>query len=327
MFFEIVATFSHGDYMLCRLFIILCSCFSMPLSAKLEDHFKTAPHKEGNHQIRNVDFIYMINLDKRPEKFAASLQQLQTYGIEPYRFSAVNGWELSLEDINDVGVVYKQGMTTDLKGTYYPLNGDGQPIHEIMSVPGRTYFCHCMSRGAIGCALSHLSVLKDAFDSGYKTVWIMEDDILIVKNPREVSNLIDLLDKQVGKSGWDMLFTDQDTIDNVTGQYIPCFSYARRPNFTPNDPGRISSRTDVGKEFRRIGARYGMYSFIIRRSGMQKILTFISQHKIFLPIDMEFYFPDHMRIYTVRKDVVSTQRFAPSDNGGPNYETKKGDLP
>ncbi|MFI5334690.1 MAG: hypothetical protein ACHQT8_05960 [Chlamydiales bacterium] len=31
--------------------------------------------------------------------------------------------------------------------------------------------------------LSHLSILQDAFDSGYETIWVMEDDIEVVRNP------------------------------------------------------------------------------------------------------------------------------------------------
>ena len=291
------------------------------LFAKVEDHFKKALSKDGNHQIRNIDFIYMINLDERPEKFASSLRQLQPYGITPYRFSAVNGWKLTLEDINDVGVLYKEGMRTDLMGTYYPLSGEG-PLHEKMGVPGRTYFCHCMSRGAIGIVLSHLSILQDAVDSEYKTIWVMEDDVSMIQDPRTLSSLIDSLDKQVGKEKWDILFTDQDTINNETGRYVPCLGYAERLNFTPERPERFARREDVGKDFRKVGARYGMYSYIIRRSGMKKILRFIKEHHIFLPIDMDFYLPSHVRIYTVQNDVVSTQRFAPSDNGHPGYEKK-----
>ena len=306
-------------YALCCIVVSLGAFCPGRLFAKLEDHFKTAPNKGKNHRIRNVDFIYMINLDERPEKFASSLNQLQPYGITPYRFSAVNGWKLTLEDINSVGVVYKEGMRTDLMGTYYPLTGEG-PLHEKMNVPGRTYFCHCMSRGAIGIVLSHLSIFQDALDSGYKTIWVMEDDVLAVQDPRMLSDLIEGLDKEVGKDRWDMLFTDQDTISNATGQYIPCSGHAERLNFTPDKPDRFSKRTDAGNDFRRIGARYGMYSYIIRRSGMKKILTFIKKHNIFLPIDMDFFFPSNLRIYTVRKDVISTQRSAPSDNGSPSYQ-------
>ena len=116
---------------------------SISLSAKIEHHLKAATNKGIHHRIRNVDFIYMINLDKRPEKFESSLKQLLPYGINPYRFSAVNGWELSLADINDVGLKFTSNMTKDLMGTYYPLDGTG-PCHEIMATEGRTYFCHCI---------------------------------------------------------------------------------------------------------------------------------------------------------------------------------------
>ena len=309
--------------MFSRIFFLLCVLFSVPLPAKLEDHLKKAFHKGKNHQIQNVDFIYMINLDERPEKFAASAQQLQPYGIHPYRFSAVNGWKISLEDVNDVGVKYKPGMRANLMGTYYPLTGEG-PKHEIMSVPGRTYFCHCMSRGAIGCVLSHASVLQDALKSRYKTVWIMEDDISVVRDPRVLSSLITELDRKVGKKNWDILFTDRDTISNATGKHVPCHGggYVLSPDFTPDDTQRFSVRTRVSANLRRIGARFGAYSYIIRQSGMKKILHFIKEHHIFIPFDLAFYQPSHIKIYTVLKDVVSTRRFAPSDNGGPTYQNK-----
>ena len=306
--------------MLLRILLVVCALSASPLSAKLEDHFKKITCCRKNHRIRNVDFIYMINLDKRPEKFASCKKLLQPYGIHPYRFSAVNGWELTLADINDVGLKYAAGMRTDIKGTYYPLDGTG-PCHEKMTVPGRTYFSHCLSRGAIGCALSHMSILHDALKKGYKTIWIMEDDIAVVQDPRKVSGLIKALDKQVDKK-WDILFTDPDTINNATGQYIPCSSYAEHPDFSPSRPSRFAKRTDISTQFRRIGARYGAYSYIVRRSGIKKIHRFIMQHKIFLPFDMEFYLPANMRIYTVRDAVVSTQRYALSDNGSANY--KKG---
>jgi GR25 family glycosyltransferase involved in LPS biosynthesis len=304
-----------------RLLVLICAFCSSGLFANLENHLKTPSDKGSGHNMKNIDFIYIINLDERPEKFDSSVRQLNPYGISPYRFSGVNGWKLSLQDINDLGVQYKPGMTTDLMGTYYPIE-TGQATHEIMSVPGRNYFCHCMSRGAIGCALSHLSVLQDALRSGYKTIWVMEDDISVLRNPHLISEYIDTLNSLVGKKGWDMLFTDQDTVNNQTGQYVPCLGYARRPNFSPSDPQRFAKRTDVSKDFRKIGARYGMYSVIIRRSGIKKILNFIKQYKIFLPIDMEFYLPSDMRIYTVRDDIVSTQRFAPSDNGAPGFLQK-----
>ncbi|MEN9343323.1 MAG: hypothetical protein RLZZ453_110 [Chlamydiota bacterium] len=295
------------------------------LKADITDYFKKAENKLDIHfnQMKNIDFIYTINLDRRPEKFADCERALAPYGIHPYRFSAVNGWELSLEDLNNLGVRFQQGMAKDLWGTAYLPEGTFEPHHEVMHVNGRTYFCHCMSRGAIGIVLSHLSILQDAYDSGYETVWIMEDDIEVIQNPHILSHLIDQLDSLVSKKvRWDILFTDQDT-KNQEGQYVPCLGYARRPNYTPSRPERFALSSFLKQTFKKIGARYGAYSMIVRRSGMEKLLKHFKTYGIFLPYDMEFYLPDDIVMYAVINDVVSTQPRALSDNGSPNYLQNK----
>ncbi len=289
------------------------------LQADVESHFKPALDKNGHHEMRNIDFIYVINLDQRPEKFARCADQLALYGIEPYRFSAVNGWELTLETINDVGVVLQPWMSLEKWGTYY--EGDMSPKHEHVHVFGRNYFCHCMSRGAIGIALSHLSVLQDAYDSEYETIWVMEDDIDVIKNPHMLSDLIDELESLVGKDGWDVLFTDPDT-KNTRGEYVPSYGFAWRPNYYPSNPNQFSQRHDINGDLKKIGSRFGAYSMIVRRSGMKKILDFMKQYRIFLPYDIEYVFPPDIRLYSARMDIISTQPSAPSDNGAPNYEKK-----
>ncbi len=304
-----------------RLFLIFSSI--QVLHASIEDHLKKVGDKSGFHQMRNVDFIYMINLDQRPEKFQICLEKLRPHGIDPYRFSAVNGWELSLEAINDLGVKYEPWMNSGQWGTYFLIDGDGQAIHEIVGAIGRNYFCHCMGPGMIGIVLSHLSILQDAYDSEYETIWVMEDDIEIIRDPHLISDLIERLDTLVGKDGWDLLFTDPDT-KNGQGNYVPCLSYAWRPNFAPENPGRFSERKEIGADFRKIGARYGAYSMIVRRSGMEKILNFFKRNEIFLPYDMEFTLPNDIRLFAVTQDVVSTQPAALSDNGAPNYKNKSG---
>ncbi len=289
--------------------------------AKLQDHFKKIENKSDIHKIRNIDFIYMINLDQRPEKFEMSIEQLHPFGIYPYRFSAVNGWELSLETINDVGVKYSPGMEGGFMATSYLLGGDLKPHHEIIKNYGQTYFCHCLARGTIGIALSHLSILQDAYDSGYETIWIMEDDIEVVRDPRIVSDLIDKLDLVAGKGKWDVLFTDRDFISN-SGEYTPCYGAAKRPNFHPKRPNSYEMRRKVSPDFRTIGARFGATSMIVRRSGMKKILDFMTTHNIYLPYDMDFYLPEGIKLYTVLNDVVTNKVKAISDNGVPRYLKK-----
>jgi len=285
--------------------------------ADVEDHFKPITDKSDIHKMRNIDFIYMINLDERPEKYNACIDRLAPFGIHPYRFSAVNGWQLTLEAINDVGVKYETWMT-GVMGTRYLLGGDKEPHHEYIEEPGVTYFSHCMSRGAIGIVLSHLSILQDAWDSGYETIWVMEDDVVPIQDPNLLSELIDRLDALVGEGGWDIFFTDQDTKNNY-GMYVPCTGFGKRPNFHPHNEARFEERTNLSDDFRKIGARFGAYSMIVRRSGMKKILEFLKSHQVFLPYDIEFPLPNGIRLFSVTEDIVSTQPGAISDNGAPNY--------
>ncbi|MBS0648189.1 MAG: glycosyltransferase family 25 protein [Verrucomicrobia bacterium] len=307
--------------MLTRIIFLLCLCFS-PLFAGIEQYFKKAEGKSSVHRMRNIDFIYLINLDQRPEKYEQSIQELAPYGIIPYRFSAVNGWEeLTYEALNDLGVKYQRGMRAT-KGTSYFPEDNGQPQHSLpMQNYGQTYFAHCLSWGAIGCCMSHLSVLQDAYHAGYETIWVIEDDIQIIRDPHTLSNLIDQLDRAVGKGRWDILYTDRDT-KNKEGNYVPCRALAQRPNFTPRDPQIYKLQKRINSDLRQIGARYGTYSMIIRRSGMKKILDFLKTYHLFLPIDLEIPLVPGIRQFTVTQDVVSTWHNAATDNGNPNYLNK-----
>jgi len=303
--------------MLKTISLTILTLLSTLVHASLEDHFKPALNKASGHTMSNIDFIYMINLDERPEKWKMSNDQLNPYGIYPYRFSAVNGWKLTLEQINDVGVKYAPGMQGGFMATTYPLDENLKLNHETISTYGKVYFCHCMARGPIGISLSHLSILQDAYDSGYETIWVMEDDIEVVSDPNRISSLVKKLER-VTNGNWDILFTDQDTRGS-NGNYVPCFSAARKPNFNPKNPNDYAKRVDVNTYFRKIGARYGAYSLIYSRRGIERVLNFIKTHKIFLPFDMEFNLSPGMKIYSVRKDLIRHRSGAISDNGGENY--------
>lgn len=286
------------------------------LFADFESHLKGTPGKEQMVSIPGIDFIYMINLDQRPEKWERSLGQLLPFGILPYRFSAVNGWELSLADLQEVGVVYSPEMARGLMGTRYDEAGGFEPSHGVLQEFGKTYFCHCMARGAIGIALSHISVLRDAWESGYELIWVMEDDIQVIRDPRLMSGLVGRLDGAVGREGWDVLFTDRD-IRDANGHYYVTYWAGRRPDYESDNPYTL--KESVAGEFIRVGARSGAHSMILNRAGIGKLLRYFLAHQIFLPYDMEYILPRGIKLFTVVEDVVSNQPRAPSDNGAPNY--------
>jgi len=286
--------------------------------AALQDHLKPALGKGAHHCMRNIDFIYLINLDKRPEKYALSMNYLGKYGINPYRFSAVYGWGLSKEALQEVGVKYQPGMTP-LLATRYPTEVPEKiQSHEYMSEYGKTYFCHCMPLGAIGCALSHISVLQDAYDSGYQTIWVMEDDVEVTQDPRILSDLIDELDALVGQDNWDVLFTDVDYRSGVA-KYVPAYGATKRPDMdcSPNErySDKYTKSVQVSAHFRKIAARFGTASMIIRRSGIIKLLQFSKERGIFLPYDMENYLPAGIQRYGLTFDLVTNMLQSISDIG------------
>lgn len=265
-----------------------------------------------------MDFIYVINLDERPEKFLNTANALKTYGIIPHRFSAVNGWKLSYEAIDDLGVNYIPGNPPGaIASVFRHVDGKELMSFEIMQEEGVAYYCHSMSRGAIGCILSHLSVLQDAYDSGFNTVWVMEDDIRIISDPHQLSDFIDQLDQLA--PGWDILFTDEET-KGSDGNRVYCGGIRPRPNFAFQSLAHYCTRSYVNADLIKLGLRFGSYSMIIRRSGMQKMLDYFKTYKIFFPYDMEYFFPPGIKLYACTKDIVTTIAGGISDNGNSNYE-------
>lgn len=290
---------------------VLVFFMSFALEAKLEDHFKKIENKSDLHKIRGIDFIYLINLDARPEKLEKTMEQLIPYEIYPYRFSAVNGWDLSIEDMQDIGLKYTEGMKKNFKGVSY-LTQDRKPTSCVLKPDGKGYFRRKMSFGMVGCLLSHLSILQDAYDSGYQTIWVLEDDIVVLKDPRQIPQLIEDLDQAVGKEGWDILFTDRD-FRNSKGEYERCLGWSPRPNFKPSNPKRFEEAYLINEKFRKIGARFGTHSMILRRSGIKKVLEFIKTYQPFNPYDLDMYLPEGIRLYTVVKDIVGNQPSTLSD--------------
>jgi GR25 family glycosyltransferase involved in LPS biosynthesis len=298
--------------------ILTCLLLSIYLQAGIEDYFKKANHKSGNHSMGNIDFIYMINLDRRPERYERTIKALKPYHIEPYRFSAVNGWELSFEAIDNLGIIYQPWMDPGpIASVYRHKDGKEYQSYEIMKEVGVSYYSHSLSRGAIGCLLSHLSILQDAYDSGYETIWVMEDDIRVVSNPHELSNLVGILN--VVAPAWDVFFTDNE-VKGANGDPVPCTVIRPRPLVHLQPLEYYLKRTTVYGDIVKIGMRFGSASMIIRRSGMKKILDYFKTYKIYFPYDIDYFLVPDIQFYALNRDIVTNIAGGESDNGQPTYD-------
>jgi GR25 family glycosyltransferase involved in LPS biosynthesis len=288
------------------------------LDAGVETYFKPALDKPAPNGIMNIDFIYVINLDQRPEKIERTKNSLAPYGIVPYRFSAVNGWQLPNKAFDELGVIYEAGMPHGPICSVYRHEPDGTEhmSYEIMKEVGVAYYCHSLSRGAIGCLMSHLSIMQDAYDSGYETVWIMEDDVKIVRDPNELSFILNGLNRQA--PDWDILFTDNE-IKGADGKPIPCAVIRPRPLLQVQPLEYYLRRTSMNSDVTKIGMRFGSASMIIHRSGMKKVLDFFKTYKIYFPYDIDYFLVPGINLYACNQDIVTNISGGDSDNGAPNY--------
>jgi GR25 family glycosyltransferase involved in LPS biosynthesis len=188
------------------LLLLVTSLFSV----SLEPHFRPIEERTQEGRIEKIDQIYLINLDHRVDRLESSLNQLRVYGLAPCRFPAIYGRDLSSQTLDEVGFEFLPGMEGDQWATYYAGSEKRWKFAFLSSdCYGKHFFSRWTVPGAVGCSLSHLSILQDAWDAGFETIWVLEDDFLLRGDPHLFSFYIDRLDKLA--PDWDILYTDMDT--------------------------------------------------------------------------------------------------------------------
>ena len=280
-------------------------------SAAIEDHYRKLEAKSSHAtEIQGIDYTYLINLDTRPEKFQASTAQLSFYNIRAERFPAIYGWGLSAGVINAIGLHYAPGMWPGLENAlHFPMqwNGASQFVKINDSCYGLTFFSGWTTPGAIGCTLSHLSVLNDAYKSGYETIWVLEDDFHIVEDPHILASRIEELDELTDKK-WDILYTDHDylTLEHPNAALFKQLPMKWRPDMPFFDLDSLLEHMPIGEHFFKIGSRNRTHSYLIRRRGMEKILKFYQERGMFLPLDHELAFIPELTLYVTSDSIVTS---------------------
>ena len=262
-------------------------------------------------QIDKIDYIYLINLDKRTDRLDAALKALNTYGILPYRFSAIYGQDLSAETLKAIALRYSQSMTQNHWATVITEQGTLEYEFLRPSTIYKPIFSEWMNLGAIGCALSHLSVLQDAYDASYETIWVLEDDIEIKKDPHEITDLIEKLDS-LTNGLWDILYTDCDQYQEGSLLKEKLW-WMWRPDLDSFNQRNFIHQNKISPDFIKIGSRSRTHSMVIRRSGIKKILEHFKNHHFFLPIDHEIAFAENIQLYMPLYPVVTYNKENPSD--------------
>lgn len=220
--------------------------------------------------IGGIDAVYVINLDSRPEKWHRIEPLLAYHGISAVRYPAVAGIDFD--------------------------------IHTL-----RTFCTKHITGGQLGCMLSHLSIYRDALDRGFKTVWVLEDDTEIRRNPHLITERIAELSEIDPE--WDILYTDLDWV-RKDGSFI--FSAALPiDKESPYPLSYFTYRKRVSEEITLLRARYGTGSMIMSERGMKKLLNyFLTADDIMWPYDIELHFTRGLKQYGLSNPIATNAHFS-----------------
>lgn len=261
------------------LFILLLFVKASLLTAhtSVDCFIRPLPIIEEKSGLEEVDAIYVINLEKRPEKWNRMKKLLHHKGLFPNRLSAINGWLLDEK-------------TKLLLCGHYPIR---------------------MRPGEMGVILSHLSIIHDAYKRGFDCIWVMEDDLDFREDIQQLPALI----RELGQidSHWDIFYTDTNSKNNK-GEYVPSLGEDFRPDVPHMDLEYYLKRTKVSDNIMKIGQRFGAYSMFVSSLGMKKIINYFNHYYFWTPYDIDIHYIPGIRQYATIKDIVSVLTIGESDS-------------
>lgn len=135
---------------------------------------------DKNPDKMGFDEVFMINLKRRDDRRERMLRALREQEIDCKVIAAVDGKAMNESEINAMGI--------------HMLPGYSDPYH------GRP-----LTRGELGCFLSHYNIWKEIVDRGLKTSLVLEDDLRFeIFFKRRLQNLM----SEVESKGldWDLIY-------------------------------------------------------------------------------------------------------------------------
>ncbi|XP_026843806.1 glycosyltransferase 25 family member [Drosophila persimilis] len=126
-----------------------------------------------------LDHIFMINLERRPERRQKMENMFEEIGLQVEHFPAVDGKELNADRVQEMGIRF--------------LPGYEDPYHH-----------RAMTMGEIGCFLSHYRIWVRMVQLELKEVLILEDDIRF--DPYFRANAVRVLNQARSVVEYDLIY-------------------------------------------------------------------------------------------------------------------------
>lgn len=224
--------------------------------------------KECDTGLESIDCIYVINLPHRGDRWKHMQRFFKKYNLHVNRVPAVNGWKFSKAQ--------KAELTSPYRWRRSP--------------------------GALGCLLSHVSILKDAYDREFSLIWILEDDAEFLEDP---ASLVPILSTLFAiDPDWDLLYTDRG-YRIKGGRYLKGWWPDVRPHQKARPLSYYLAEEDCTEDILRIRSRIGTHSMILTRNGIKKLLDYFTSRPIWTAIDVDIHETPNLREYCCKRDIVT----------------------
>ncbi|CAG2220126.1 GLT25D [Mytilus edulis] len=152
------------------------------------------------------DKIYILNLERRPERRERIEKILAELKLDYSIFSAVDGRKLNPERLAELGVTILPG-------------------YEDMSLKRN------MTYGEVGCTLSHYFIWKDMIANNYNKIWIIEDDASFFPMFRKQFSRA-FADIEEFVPNWDLMFLARKPMEKEPESFVEGAKYAKWPGFS-----------------------------------------------------------------------------------------------
>lgn len=126
-----------------------------------------------------LDKIYVVNLDRTPDRYLGAKENLEKASLKFSRFSASDGYNINILDKNTGKLQNAKIWWNSCKAN---LQSSKKPSYEVIcdeNNANNITLQNCSSLGEIGCYCSMRRVWKDILQNNYRYSLILEDDTRI----------------------------------------------------------------------------------------------------------------------------------------------------
>ncbi|XP_055379043.1 glycosyltransferase 25 family member [Condylostylus longicornis] len=158
----------------------------------VNDEFRKFVHYPEKHKL-SLDHIYMINLERRPERRSKMELLFKELGLDVEYFPAMDGKKLNVDIVKKMGINF--------------LSEYEDPYHHRK-----------MTMGEIGCFLSHYRIWEKMVELEHNEVLILEDDIRF--EPYFKDKAISVLNQARKHGKWNLIYFGRKRLESEDEPWV-----------------------------------------------------------------------------------------------------------